>query len=112
MILSDSTPAEDTKVPENDTTFQLSSALARADDPRTVELVEKYRSTDIGFRYGHAKHALFELVLETFAEPHMRREELMGDAGYVKGVLREGAEAAAVALADVMGRVRSATGLH
>ena len=112
MIISDSTPAEDTKVPENDTTFQLSSALARADYPRTVELAAQYRSAGIVFGYGHAKQALFKLVLETFAEPRKRREELMEDAGYVEEVLREGAEAAAVALADVMGRVRSATGLH
>lgn len=110
-IVSDSTPVEDAKDPENDTTFQLFSALAGANDPRTVELAEKYRSAGIGFGYGHAKQALFELVLETFAEPRKRREELMEDAGYVEGVLREGSEAASVALADVMGRVRSATGL-
>ena len=111
MILSDNTPVEDAKVPNSDTTFQLFSALDGADDQGTVELAEKYRSTDIGFRYGHAKQALFELVLETFAEPRKRREELMGDAGYVEGVLREGSDAANEKLTEVIARVRAETGL-
>ena len=111
-IVSDSTPVEDAKDPENDTTFQLFSALAGAADPRTVELAEKYRSAGIGFGYGHAKQALFELVLETFAEPRKRREELMGDAGYVEAVLKEGAEAAGEELTAAVQRVRFASGLR
>ncbi len=110
-IVSDSTPVEAAKNPDTDTTFALFSALAGADDPRTLELAEKYRATDIGFGYGHAKQALFELMLEHFGPARARREELMKDPGYVEGVLRDGAEAANQAMTDVTARARAAVGL-
>ena len=61
-IVSDSTPVEAAKNPDTDTTFKLFSVFAGADDPRTLDLAKKYRAEDIGFGYGHAKQALFELI--------------------------------------------------
>ena len=110
-IVSDSTPVEDAKVADGDTTFQIFSAIAGAEDARTVDLRAKYEAQGIGFGYGHAKQALFELILETFDEPRKRRAELTADPSYVKGVLRDGAAAANAALTDVMIKVRTAAGL-
>ena len=110
-IVSDSTPVEAAKDPDTDTTFALFSALAGADNPRTLELADKYRAENIGFGYGHAKQALFELILEQFGPARERREELMKDPGYVEGVLKDGATAANAAMNNVIRAARAAVGL-
>ncbi|MEE9404508.1 MAG: tryptophan--tRNA ligase [Algisphaera sp.] len=110
-IVSDSTPVQDAKNPDTCTTFALFSALAGSDDPRTVELAQKYRATDIGFGYGHAKQALFELVLDHFGPARARREELLKDPSYVQSVLRDGAEAANAVIQPVVEKARNAVGL-
>ena len=110
-IVSDSTPVEAAKNPDTDTTFQLFAAIAGPDDPRTRELADKYRAKDIGFGYGHAKQALFELILDHFGPARERREELMKDPDYVEGVLREGAAAANEAMTTVLTRSRNTVGL-
>ena len=110
-IVSDSTPVEAAKDPDTDTTFALFSALAGADNPRTLELADKYRAENIGFGYGHAKQALFELILEQFGPARERREELMKDPGYVEGVLKDGATAANAAMDNVIRTARAAVGL-
>ena len=108
-IVSDSTPMEDPKEPEGDTTFQIFSAIAGAEDPRTRELAEKYRGGNYG--YGHAKQALFELLLDHFGPARQRRAELQRDPGYLDGVLREGAAAANAVVGPVLVRAREAVGL-
>jgi len=111
-IVSDSTPIDQPKDPDRDTTFQIFTALAGKDDPRTVALREKYVSPPAdGFGYGHAKQALFELILEEFGEARRRRVELMNDPGYVAKVLRDGAAAAGERVAAVTQRAREAAGL-
>ena len=110
-IVSDSTPVEAAKDPDTDTTFALFSALAGADNPRTLELADNYRAENIGFGYGHAKQALFELILEQFGPARERREELMKDPGYVEGVLKDGATAANAAMDNVIRTARAAVGL-
>ena len=110
-IVSDSTPVQDAKNPDTCTTFALFAALAGSDDPRTVELAQKYRATDIGFGYGHAKQALFELVLDHFGPARARREELLKDPSYVQSVLRDGAEAANAVIQPVVEKARNAVGL-
>jgi len=108
-IVTDPTPMEDPKDPDKDTTFQLFRALAGPDDPRTVELAEKYRAGNFG--YGHAKQALFELILDHFGDARQRRAELMNDPGYVDQVLADGAAAAREVARDVTDRARQAAGL-
>jgi len=110
-IVSDSTPVEDAKVADGDTTFQIFSAIAGAEDARTLELRRKYEAQGIGFGYGHAKQMLFELILEELGESRRRREELAGDLGYVEGFLKEGAGAAGQTLSDVVTRAKTAVGL-
>ncbi|MFW5845602.1 MAG: tryptophan--tRNA ligase [Planctomycetota bacterium] len=108
-ITTDSTPQEDPKDPDNCTVFQIYRGLVGDDDPRTAALAERYRAGGMG--YGHAKQALFELIMEVFGPARARRAGLMEDPGTVERVLREGATAARDAAAPVMQRLRRAVGL-
>ncbi|MEM9418925.1 MAG: tryptophan--tRNA ligase [Planctomycetota bacterium] len=108
-IVSDSTPMDDPKDPEADTTYKIFRAIAGAEDQRTTDLAAQYRAGNFG--YGHAKQALFELLLDHFGEARERREKLMDDPGYVEAVLRSGAEQANEVLSKLVARAREAVGL-
>ncbi|MFW6033417.1 MAG: tryptophan--tRNA ligase, partial [Phycisphaeraceae bacterium] len=108
-IVTDSTPVEDPKDPEADTTFQIFTALAGRDDPRTKDLEKRYREGGMG--YGEAKQALFELVMDHFGQARQRREELLKNPDYVDQVLQQGAAAAREKVLDVTTRARAAAGL-
>ncbi|MEM9252143.1 MAG: tryptophan--tRNA ligase [Planctomycetota bacterium] len=108
-IVTDSTPVEDPKDPDADATFNIFRGLIGDDDPRTAELAAKYRAGDFG--YGHAKQALFELILDVFGDARAKREELMSDPGEVDRVLEQGAAAAREVIGAVTDRARAAVGL-
>ena len=111
-ITTDSTPVEEAKDPESCTVFQIFRGLAGRDDPRTLELADRYRATgENGMGYGHAKQALFELILDHFADARKRREQLLNDPGYVDKVLADGAAAAQARVTEVTERARKAAGL-
>ena len=109
-IKTDSTPQEDPKDPDGCPVYQIFRAVAGADNQRTADLAERYRAGGLG--YGHAKQALFELILDVFGPARQRRVELQADPGYVDQVLRQGAEAARAAATTVMDRVRAGVGLR
>jgi tryptophanyl-tRNA synthetase len=108
-IVADSTPLEDPKDPDRDATFSIFRGLVGEDDPRTVDLAAKYRAGHYG--YGHAKQALFELILDVFGEARTRRAELMNDPGEVDRVLCDGATQARAIVSGVTDRARAAAGL-
>lgn len=108
-ITTDSTPVEEVKDPETCTVFQIFRGLAGRDDPRTAELAARYRAPGMG--YGDAKQALFELILDHFADARAKRQALMDDPGYVDKVLADGAAAARAKVAEVTKRAREAAGL-
>jgi len=108
-LISDPTPMEDPKDPEQDATFQIFRGIAGPDDERTIDLAAKYRAGNFG--YGHAKQALFELILDHFGPAREKREALINDPGYVESVLKRGAESANAVLDPVMTRARTACGL-
>jgi len=108
-IKTDSTPVDQPKDPESCTVFQIFRGLAGRNDPRTLELEERYRKPGMG--YGEAKQALFELILDLFGEARKRREDLMRDPGYVDEILAQGAQAAQAKVAEVTDRARRAAGL-
>ena len=111
-IVADSTPIDQPKDADNDTTFKIFSALAGSDDERTQDLRDKYENPPAdGFGYGHAKQALFELILDEFGEARSKRVQLMNDPAYVQQVLKDGAAAANEKIADVTERARKAAGL-
>lgn len=108
-ITTDSTPVEESKDPDTCTVFQIFRGLAGRNDPRTLELADRYRAPGMG--YGHAKQALFELIMDHFADARKKRTELMNDPGYVEQVLKDGAAAAQKTVAAVTAKARQAVGL-
>jgi tryptophanyl-tRNA synthetase len=108
-IKTDSTPVEASKDPETCTVFQIFRAIAGKADARTAALAERYRAGGMG--YGHAKQALFELLLEHFAPARARRAALASDPGQVDAVLARGARNAREKARATVDRARRAVGL-
>jgi tryptophanyl-tRNA synthetase len=63
-----------------------------------------------GYGYGHAKQALFELVLTTFELQRERFNALMSDKKQIDEALKIGAEKARNVAQEVLKRVRSKVG--
>ena len=111
-IKSDSTAVDAAKDPETDPTFLIFRAVAGRADPRTAELERKYREPPAGgFGYGHAKQALFELLLDRFGAARARRAQLLADPGEVDRILAVGAAKARAVARDTVDRARKACGL-
>ncbi len=64
-IISDSTPMEEPKNPDTDVTFQLYSLLASDEETNTM----RHNYLNGAYGYGHAKQALYELIMKKFEEP-------------------------------------------
>lgn len=114
-IKTDSKGVQEAKDPETCIVFRIARAIAGPDDPRIRDLAAKYRDptrhSPEGFGYGHAKQALFELVLDHFGPARKRRGELMADPGHVDQVMREGATKARTVARRTTDRARRAVGL-
>ena len=106
-IVTDSTPVETPKNPDQSTIVELYRLFATADQVARME--NEFRAGGIG--YGEFKKRLFEAVWETFAPMRKRRAELESDPDYVDQVLADGAARASQVAAKTMERVRQATGL-
>ena len=108
-IKTDSTPQEAAKDPDSCAVFQIFRAIAGRGDERTCDLADKYRAGGMG--YGQAKQALFELIMDHFAEARRRRVELIKDPGYVDQTLAQAAAVAGEKVGRVTQRARLAAGL-
>lgn len=106
-IVTDSTPLEEPKDPENDNVFALIKLFA--DRPTRERIAEAYRAG--GYGYGHAKKELIGLIDEYFGEARERRRALEQRPDYVLDVLREGGKQARAVAEKYMARARDATGL-
>lgn len=113
-IKTDSTGVNEAKDPSTCAVFRIFRAIAGAADPRTVELAAKYadpsKQGPDGFGYGHAKQALFELVLDAFGPARARRGALMADQAHIDAVLAAGAAKARAAARATVDRARAAVG--
>lgn len=109
-IVTDGTPQEEPKDPESCTVYKIFTGIVGRNDPRSQELAQRYRAGGLG--YGHAKQALFELIMDVFADARRRREELMANPEIVDAALASGAAAARERASQVMDRVRKAAGLR
>lgn len=107
QIVTDSTPLEQPKSPEQCNVMALLKLFASAEE--TAEIAGKYRAG--GYGYGHAKKRLAELINETFAPARERYETLEKDPSYVRDVLAEGGQKARRAAEATMQRVRAAAGI-
>jgi tryptophanyl-tRNA synthetase len=72
------------------------------------ELERNYRAGNYG--YGHAKQALFELVMREFESARFRYESLMANREEIDAALALGAEKARKVARNVLQRVRHKVG--
>lgn len=105
-IETDSTPLEEPKNPDTCNVFNLYKLMA------SEEQIAKMRANYEGgnYGYGHAKQALYELILEKFDEPRKRYEELMNDRQELDRLLGIGAEKARAVASETLTRVRRKLG--
>ena len=105
-IVTDSKSLEDPKDPEADTTFSLYRILAS--DSQIAEMWSNYLNGNYG--YGHAKQALYELILEKFKSPRDKFNYYMNHLNEVDDALSIGAEKAKKVADSVLERVRNKVG--
>jgi tryptophanyl-tRNA synthetase len=105
-IVTDSTPLEDPKNPDTCNVFALYKHLAN--EEQIAALRQNYVSGNYGF--GHAKQALFELILERFSEVRARYDYYMTHNEELEKLLLEGAIKARIVAQETLMRVRSVLG--
>ncbi|MGL5051229.1 MAG: tryptophan--tRNA ligase [Fusobacteriaceae bacterium] len=105
-IVTDSTPLEEPKNPENNVT-QLYSLFVSKE--KVQDMKDKFVAGNYG--YGHAKNELLEAILEYFKEAREKREELVANPEYVNSILQEGAEKARKIAKEKMIKIKKAVGL-
>lgn len=105
-IETDSTPLEDPKDWKTCNCFALYNLMASDEQISTMKA--NYESGNYG--YGHAKQALYELILERFAEPRERYEYYMNNLEEIDTALAKGAAKAKVVADAVLKRVREKVG--
>jgi tryptophanyl-tRNA synthetase len=105
-IVSDSTPLEAVKNPDKCATFALYKLIAN--ESETDQMRKNYLAGNYG--YGHAKQALFDLILTKYAEPREKFSALMADKSKIDAALRIGAEKAKLVANEVLNRVRTKVG--
>lgn len=105
-IVSDSTPLEEPKNPDTCHTFALYKLLANESQ------VEQMRANYIGgnYGYGHAKQALFELILDRFAKERGIFNHLMENPSEIEAALSVGAQKARSVAQEVLKRARTKVG--
>ncbi|SFC95326.1 tryptophan--tRNA ligase [Algibacter pectinivorans] len=105
-IETDSTPLEDPKDWSTCNCFGIYKLLAN--EAQIAEMKANYENG--GYGYGHAKQALFELIVETFAKPRERYNYYMNNLEEIDKALLVGAEKAKLIANDVLARVREKVG--
>ncbi|MBC8464466.1 MAG: tryptophan--tRNA ligase [Bacteroidetes bacterium] len=105
-IITDSTPMEEPKDAEGCNVFKLYRLLGS--EQQIADLKAKYEAGNFG--YGHAKQALYELILERFASQRERFDYLMENKEEIERELQKGAEKARLIAQEVLQRVRKKAG--
>lgn len=105
-IETDSTPLEEPKNPDTCNVFNLYKILAKA--PQVKEMRQNYLKG--GYGYGHAKQALFEVIVEKYASPRERFNYYLENLNEVDAALALGAEKARKIASEVLKRVRTKVG--
>lgn len=105
-IQTDSTAMEDPKDPATDNVFALYKILAT--QPQIEEMSANYLAGNYG--YGHAKQALYEVILNKFEEPREKFNYYMSHLDEIDEALDIGAEKAKKVADGVLERVREKLG--
>lgn len=105
-IVTDSTPLEEPKDAASCNVYRLYRLLAS--DKETAALKAKYEEGNFG--YGHAKQALYELILQKFGQQREQFNYLMENKEEIEKELQKGAERARAIAQVVLKRVRDKVG--
>ena len=105
-IATDSTPLEAPKNPDSCTVFGLYSLIAQPAE--VVAMRKNYKSGDFG--YGHAKQALYEVILERFSDARTKFDDFMANPEVLEAQLQKGAVKARGVAQEVLQRVRKNLG--
>lgn len=105
-IVTDATPLEDPKDPDTCNVFALYRLIASKE--QTGEMRNNY--TKGGYGYGHAKTALYELMLDTFKTQRETYAYYMNNRAELDVKLMIGAEKARVIAKATLARVREKLG--
>jgi len=107
-IETDSTPLEDPKNPDTCNAFAIYKLLAN--EAQIATMKANYLGGNYG--YGHAKQALFELIVEKFKTERERYNYYINNLTEVDALLKQGAEKAATIANGVLDRVRLKLGFE
>ncbi|WP_422362293.1 tryptophan--tRNA ligase [Reichenbachiella sp.] len=105
-ILTDSTPMEEPKNPDTCNVYNIFKTIASEEQKN--EMRKNYEGGNYG--YGHAKTALFELMLDKFSEERNQFDHFMNNEQAIEQHLQEGEEKARAIARDVLGRVKNTIG--
>ncbi len=105
-IVSDSKTLEEPKDPDTDNTFKLFQLLATAE--QTESMRQNYLKG--GFGYGHAKTALFELILDKYKDQREEYNNLMENTDILETELAIGEEKASEMANEKLQKVREVLG--
>ncbi len=106
-IQTDSKGLEDIKDPESCNVFGLYKLLAS--ETELSEMRENYIGGNYG--YGHAKQALYDLILTRFKNERSRYNYYMENKTELDKILKEGAHKASMVAQNTLRRVREKMGL-
>lgn len=105
-IETDSTPLEEPKNPETCNAFAIYKLLANESQIQTM--TANYLGGNYG--YGHAKQALFELIIDKFKTEREKYNYYINNLAEVDSLLKAGAEKAGMVANGVLARVREKLG--
>ncbi len=106
-IVTDATPMEAAKDPDNDNIIKLYSLVATPEE--IAEIRRNYLAG--GYGYGHAKNVLHAVLVREFAEEREKFEYYMNHTNVLEQKLQEGEAKAAVIAQATIERVRNNMGL-
>ncbi|UBM58840.1 tryptophan--tRNA ligase [Marinilongibacter aquaticus] len=105
-IVTDTTPLEEPKNPDTCNVFLLYKLLANPE--QIAEMRANYLAG--GYGYGHAKKALFELILDRFAEERKAFDYYMNNTDALEAKLVEGEKKVRQIAENTMHKVREVLG--
>jgi len=109
-IETDSTPLEEPKNPETCKIFAIYKLLANENQIETM--IQNYANVNRDYGYGHAKQALFELILEKFKTERETYTHYMNNLPEIEAALLKGASKAQGIANGVLNRVREKLGFR
>ena len=109
-IETDSTPLEAPKNPDTCKIFAIYKLLAN--ETQIIAMIENYKNINRDFGYGHAKLALFELIVEKFSAEREKYNYYMANLPEIDKALFAGAAKARVVANGVLERVRAKLGFE